>query len=495
MKNTLINFKSLLLATCMMLTVQSSNAQIQKGADIDGEAAGDFSGYSVSMPDANTLAIGAYANNGNGNMAGHVRVYNWSGTAWVKKGADIDGEAAEDFSGHSVSMPDANTLAIGAINNQGTAAYAGHVRVYNWSGTAWVKKGADIDAEATSDRSGFSVSMPDANTLAIGAINNEGNGVLAGHVRVYKWSGTAWVKKGADIDGEYTDNSGYSVSMPDANTLAIGAPFNNGNGAYAGHVRVYNWSGTAWVKKGADINGEAAGDLSGWSVSMPDANTLAIGARANNGNGTSAGHVRVYNWSGTAWVKKGANIDGEAAGDLSGFSVSMPDANTLAIGAINNNGNGTSAGHVRIYNWSGTAWVKKGADIDGEAAGDQSGQSVSMPDANTLAIGAYANNGNGASSGHVRVYSMSSLDVLENSVGNTLEIYPNPAKSVINVKTADTKLLGMAYSIYDNAGKVVLSGKITSENTSIELGNLAAGIYMLSIAENMSQTFKVIKRL
>ena len=440
MKNTLINFKSLLLATCMMLTVQSSNAQIQKGADIDGEAAGDFSGYSVSMPDANTLAIGAYLNNGNGVSAGHVRVYNWSGTAWAKKGADIDGEAADDYSGCSVSMPDANTLAIGAINNQGTAAYAGHVRVYNWSGTAWVKKGADIDAEATSDRSGFSVSMPDANTLAIGAINNEGNGVLAGHVRVYKWSGTAWVKKGADIDGEYTDNSGYSVSMPDANTLAIGAPFNNGNGAYAGHVRVYNWSGTAWVKKGADIDGEAAGDLSGFSVSMPDANTLAIGARANNGNGTSAGHVR-------------------------------------------------------IYNWSGTAWVKKGADIDGEAAGDQSGQSVSMPDANTLAIGAYENNGNGASSGHVRVYSISSLDVLENSVGNTLEIYPNPAKSVINVKTADTKLLGMAYSIYDNAGKVVLSGKITSENTSIELGNLAAGIYMLSIAENMSQTFKVIKRL
>ena len=85
MKNTLINFKSLLLATCMILTVQSSNAQIQKGADIDGEAAGDQSGSSVSMPDANTLAIGAPFNNGNGTSAGHVRVYNWSGTAWVKK--------------------------------------------------------------------------------------------------------------------------------------------------------------------------------------------------------------------------------------------------------------------------------------------------------------------------------------------------------------------------------------------------------------------------
>jgi len=140
---------------------------------------------------------------------------------------------------------------------------------------------------------------------------------------------------------------------------------------------------------------------------------------------------------------------------------------------------------------SSNAQIQKGADIDGEAAGDLSGFSVSMPDANTLAIGAQYNDGNGDYSGHVRVYSMGGLGVLENSVGNTLEIYPNPATSVINVK-ANIKLLGMAYSIYDNTGKLVQSGKITSENTSIDLDNLAAGIYVFSLTENMKQTFKVI---
>jgi hypothetical protein len=350
-KSTLLNFKSLLLATCMILTVQSSNAQNQKGSDIDGEAANVFLGQSVSMPDANTLAIGVPASRNNGNVAtaGHVRVYNWSGTAWVKKGADIEG-AAGDPSWFSVSMPDANTLAIGAALNNGNGATAGHVRVYNWSGAAWVKKGADIVGEAAGDQSGHSVSMPDANTLAIGAFNNDGNGDFAGHVRVYNWSGTAWVKKGADIDGEAAiDQSGWSVSMPDANTVAIGATENVGNGSRAGHVRVYNWSGTAWVKKGSDIDGEAAGDGSGYSVSMPDANTVAIGAPANDGNGNLAGHVRVYNWSGTAWVKKGADIDGEAAGDQSGWSVSMPDASTVAIGAYANSEKATNAGHVRVY--------------------------------------------------------------------------------------------------------------------------------------------------
>jgi hypothetical protein len=75
---------------------------------------------------------------------------------------------------------------------------------------------------------------------------------------------------------------------------------------------------------------------------------------------------------------------------------------------------------------------------------------------------------------------------------NLFSVYPNPAKHVINVK-AEAKLLGSIYTVYDNKGKVVLSGKIIAENTVIELGNLSGGIYLFSVGENMKQTFKVIK--
>ncbi len=141
--------------------------------------------------------------------------------------------------------------------------------------------------------------------------------------------------------------------------LAIGARNNDGNGSNAGHVRIYDWNGTAWIQLGADIDGEAAGDESGWSVSMNAAgDRLAIGARNNDGNGTNAGHVRIYDWNGTAWIQLGTDIDGEAAGDESGRSVSMNAAgDRLAIGARNNDGNGSNAGHVRIYDWNGTAWT------------------------------------------------------------------------------------------------------------------------------------------
>ena len=46
---------------------------------------------------------------------------------------------------------------------------------------------------------------------------------------------------------------------------------------------------------GADIDGEAAVDQSGWSVSLSsDGTTVAIGAPYNDGNGSNSGHVRIY---------------------------------------------------------------------------------------------------------------------------------------------------------------------------------------------------------
>jgi hypothetical protein len=344
----------------------------QIGADIDGEAAGDYSGWSVALSsDGQTLAVGAYPNDGNGSAAGHVRVYAWNGLAWAQLGADIDGEAAGDFSGYSVALSsDGQTLAVGAFQNDGNGTDAGHVRVYAWDGSAWSQLGADIDGEAAGDQSGSSVALSsDGQTLAVGAYLNNGNGSAAGHVRVYEWSGSAWSQLGADIDGEAAgDRSGISVALSsDGQTLAVGAYLNDGNGSAAGHVRVYAWDGSAWTQLGADIDGEVAGDESGYSVALSsDGQTLAVGAYRNAGTGDAAGHVRVYDWDGSAWSQLGGDIDGEAAGDYSGRSVALSsDGQTVAIGARFNNGNGDAAGHVRVYAWNGSAWAQLGADIDG----------------------------------------------------------------------------------------------------------------------------------
>ena len=56
----------------------------------------------------------------------------------------------------------------------------------------------------------------------------------------------------------------------------------------------------------------------------------------------------------SSWVQLGQDIDGEAAGDMLGISVSLSsDGKTIAIGAPFNDGNGEEAGHVRVTAWSG----------------------------------------------------------------------------------------------------------------------------------------------
>ena len=59
----------------IFLFISFSFSQTQVGSDIDGEAAGDYSGRSVSINSAgDRVAIGAYGNDGTGTSAGHVRV-------------------------------------------------------------------------------------------------------------------------------------------------------------------------------------------------------------------------------------------------------------------------------------------------------------------------------------------------------------------------------------------------------------------------------------
>jgi hypothetical protein len=103
-----------------------------------------------------------------------------------------------------------------------------------------------------------------------------------------------------------------------------------------------------------------------------------------------------------------------------------------------------------------------------------------------------ANGNSGYNDAFLLKFNGISLGINETINDKLFSIYPNPAQSLVNVK-ADAKLIGTFYTIYDNTGKVVLSGTINSENISVDLGNLAAGIYLFNVGENVKQTFKVIK--
>ena len=77
--------------------------------------------------------------------------------------------------------------------------------------------------------------------------------------------------------------------------------------------------------------------------------------------------------------------------------------------------------------------------------------------------------------------------------GNSLTLSPNPTSSKITVKSS-LALIGKEFNIYDQLGKVVKSGVITSEETEIDLSNISEGVYLFKAGAEMQETFKIIKQ-
>ena len=219
---------------------------VQLGNDIVGENDYDYFGQSVALNNEGSRLV---AGTPDGSInAGHVRVFDYNGTSWVQVGSRLDGEASGDESGKSVDMCGAGTrIAVGAWDNDGNGDDAGHVRVYELNSSSWVQIGGDIDGEAVNDESGISVALNyDGNVVAIGGWLNDGEGKTdSGHVRVYYLNGTTWSQLGGDIDGETSyDYFGFSLAISASGTrIVAGAHYNDGGGSGSGHVRLFDGIG------------------------------------------------------------------------------------------------------------------------------------------------------------------------------------------------------------------------------------------------------------
>lgn len=71
-------------------------------------------------------------------------------------------------------------------------------------------------------------------------------------------------------------------------------------------------------------------------------------------------------------------------------------------------------------------------------------------------------------------------------------VFPNPSHGIITIEAA-TGLMGSDYYLYNTVGTLVLSGKIKSETTRLDIGQLAKGIYMLRVGGENQPGIKVIK--
>ena len=291
-----------------------------------------------------------------------------------------------------------------------------------------------------------------------------------------------WHLLGSDIDGEAAfDRSGFSVSLNyDGNIVAIGATGNDANNlTNSGHVRVYKYVNYNWIQLGNDIDGEAAGDQSGISVSLNrNGYIVAIGATNNDANGKiDSGHVRVLEYiDSSGWVQLGNDIDGEAAHDRSGISVSLNgDGNIVAIGAhLNDATGGINNGHVRVYEYNTTDqnWIQIGEDIDGYMNYDWFGMSLCLnKSGNRIVIGALLSDANGRDSGLVSVYQ---YDVSNNQWVEVGPSIPGSNKS---------DLSGISVSMNDDGSKIAIGAPLHDYNGKSNIGQVRVLEYIDSNEE------------
>ena len=482
--------------------VQLSDVTAGKGGfALDGEAADDFSGISVSgAGDVNgdglaDLIIGANGVRISEFQEGRSYVVfgkadgtkiNLSDITSGNGGFAINGHLAEDQSGISVSgAGDVNgdgfaDLIVGASYANASSFDEGRSYVVfgksdgtqvNLSDIAsGTGSGFVIDGEATGDRSGISVSgagdvngdgLADLIVGANGADPNSNADSGRSYVVFGKTDNTlvnlsaiaSETGSGFVIDGEVTgDRSGISVSgAGDVNgdglaDLIVGASnasipemlnfgrsyvvFGKTNSTLVNLSDIASGIGNGFV-----LDGEGAEDSSGISVSgAGDVNgdglaDLIVGANGADSNGSNSGRSYVvFGKTSTTQVSLSAigsgiggfAIDGDAVDDLSGRSVSAAgDVNgdglaDLIVGSYGADSNGSNSGrsYVVFGKTDGTtvnlgviASGTGGFALDGEAAGDSSGRSVSAAgDVNgdgfaDLIVGAGRADPNGSNSG------------------------------------------------------------------------------------------------
>ncbi|MCK5825157.1 MAG: hypothetical protein KAG96_07100, partial [Ichthyobacteriaceae bacterium] len=184
---------------------------------------------------------------------------------------------------------------------------------------------------------------------------------------------------------------GYSVSLNSAgDVVAVGDYDSDFNGNDAGHTEVFGNNNETWILKGDEIIGEAASDLSGYSVSISaDGNIIAVGAPWNDGK-SFGGHIRIFEHVSGVWAQLGSDING-ASWDISGGNVSISaDGKTVALSASTcDDGDKDRVGYVKIFNFNNNRWNQKGSTLRGENEFDQFGNSISLSNnGNSLSVGA-----------------------------------------------------------------------------------------------------------
>ena len=496
------NLFLILLTALFILIPNAMQAQFHQQAKLIGTGGSDTTnqGQSVSISaDGNTAIIGGDMDN---EGVGAAWIFTRSNGIWTQQGNKLVGTGAigASYQGYSVSISaDGNTAIVGGYED---SLGVGAAWIFTRSGGVWTQQGnkligtGAVTGNLDLSKQGYSVSISgDGNTAIVGGPRDS---VTIGAVWVYTLSGGIWTQQETKIVGtgvvSQSSEQGFSVTLSyDGNTAIVGGYEDSSE---IGAAWIFTRTGGVWSQQGNKLvgtGGIAEGCDQGESVSISaDGNTAIVGGIENYTNSAS-GAAWIFTRNAGVWTQQGNKLVGSGSigsYPYEGSSVSLSySGDTAVIGGKNDNNDNIineSFGAAWIFTRSGGVWSQLGNKlVDTNAYQANQGSSVCISsDGKTVIVGGPGDN---SDIGAAWIYSTQSTGIEEiNNRQKTVEIYPNPANTTLNIYLPNSQLSILNSQLYisDVLGNEVYCKQFFNINNSIDISSLNNGVYFYQLKNN-----------
>lgn len=302
-----------------------------------------------------------------------------------------------DLFGNSVSISGNNAI-IGAWNADGPFAFAwGAAYIFELIDEQWIEQELLTPSDHNEqDRFGHVVAISGDIAVVGSPMNDDAcpppDNIFcdSGSAYIFRYENGSWIEKQKLIafDDEAVDQYGISVAVS-GDVIVIGAPWQDeacggSPGCNAGAAYVYRFTGKTWefdqklMASDADFMDEF-----GLAVSI-SGNTILVGARRDNDDGSNSGSAYIFQFDGNQWNQEQKLTASDAQlNDEFGWGVSI-SGDVAIIGAGLDDtacpeNVACNSGSAYVFRFDGKLWVQEQKlEAPDMAQGDEFGRSVSI---------------------------------------------------------------------------------------------------------------------
>lgn len=393
------------------------------------------------------LYAGGFFQNSDGHSTPYIA--KWTGTNWDTVGSGMDAYVT------SMAVYDSALYVGGNFNSAGGNTLAS--KIAKWNGTTWSAVGVGTTAVIEAFTTYHGSLIVGAKIGYIGGITNK---------CIAAWDGSSFSVLGTGMNNYVSALAVYNDS------LYAGGSFTTA-GTITTASKIAKWNGTAWSELGTGIS--ASGVVKAMAVYH---NELYVGGTFTSAGGVPA--VNIAKWNGTSWSAIGTGMN---------FNVSCLTVfnGDLYAGGSFTTANGVSAN--KIARFDGTSWHPMGTGMN-TSPGSPSVQAIAIYDSTIYAGGSFTSASGNSTEHRVAKWdttSTSHLGIDEHSNVNSINIYPNPFTSSATL-SFDKQYKNATIKVIDILGKTLKTFNFSGNQTIIEKGDLAQGVYFVQLITHSSSS-------